>query len=518
MTGVLCQHGADPGDDLVPANNSNPKGFFESKTVINLNNQILSAVGSSWDDLAQMPIDWHLMSVVQPLRESIITHLKSRIDSKHNFLVIKDPRFCKTLPLWANALQELNVVPRVVVCYREPSQVAQSERLMKGFPIIKSLMMYVSYNLSAELYTRGFNRIFVEYNELISNQRDVIYYLNKDLELDICQQDDAFRESKTDFIDPNLNRSVLTKKEYEQAGTLSEMASALFKALKTSSYERVEKIRTRFDSYQRDVWPWTKILNSVLAHEKKDFDYFLSSHHGITYQKSSVFFADAIDKGGIGNPVFSVSWPHTSRRQVIGIDVSCHHATRKTLRVNIINRPAVVKFHLIKIISEDTDRYWEIFPIDDVIDCSDSSLIITNDPCPTWLFSDNNSYIDLKLDKLQGLDSNTHFKIQLDVSFCDISTVALPLAKYLTELRAKVSSAAQEALGDVEKISEKYFPLMSRNLIDVHLCLAVKVSEQKTSISSLSGINLKLREELIRFEAQLSLLKELIYNNDSVPL
>ena len=56
LTGVLSYLGADPGPSLIPGiEGINPKGFWEHSEIVKVHNNLLTALGSSWDDERALP-------------------------------------------------------------------------------------------------------------------------------------------------------------------------------------------------------------------------------------------------------------------------------------------------------------------------------------------------------------------------------------------------------------------------------------------------------------------------------
>src|SRR5262245_1322694 len=54
FAGVLGLLGAGLPKNLLPANSWNPKGYFEPLDIVNLHEEMLSALGSSWADLRRL--------------------------------------------------------------------------------------------------------------------------------------------------------------------------------------------------------------------------------------------------------------------------------------------------------------------------------------------------------------------------------------------------------------------------------------------------------------------------------
>ncbi|HEY9889046.1 MAG TPA: hypothetical protein V6D02_11640 [Candidatus Obscuribacterales bacterium] len=128
-------HGANyyMGDDLLPSTTLNPKGYFESKKIEQINEEILAKVVPSrprgqigklffrerptrnlrW--LARVPVK----TVIPPCEE-----LKTRIEQAiaQEPFCYKDPRFCYTLPTWRPYLKNT-----VYLCvFRHPASTASS--------------------------------------------------------------------------------------------------------------------------------------------------------------------------------------------------------------------------------------------------------------------------------------------------------------------------------------------------------------------------------------------------------
>ena len=130
--GLLAKAGYFMGDDLLPANNSNPKGFFEDVTVNAINEQILEPLsfkathpfarwftdypltyGQHW--LARVPV-----GIKIPSPQSAIDKIKE-VTLRTPFC-FKDPRFSYTLSVWRPHL-----VNTVFLCvFRDPATTAAS--------------------------------------------------------------------------------------------------------------------------------------------------------------------------------------------------------------------------------------------------------------------------------------------------------------------------------------------------------------------------------------------------------
>jgi hypothetical protein len=131
--GLLAEAGYDLGPRLLSADPSNPKGFFESRTVNDLNERLLEPLtdarpvdatgrplaarplrdGERW--LATLPAD-----VTVPPRPQLDPALRAAVDVGP--VARKDPRFVWTLPVWAPLLPG---ALRLCV-FREPGRTVRS--------------------------------------------------------------------------------------------------------------------------------------------------------------------------------------------------------------------------------------------------------------------------------------------------------------------------------------------------------------------------------------------------------
>jgi hypothetical protein len=122
LAGSLRLAGYYMGAHLIPADETNPKGFFEDDEINAINEALLapltpelSASSYGWRWLASVPIG---APIACPL------DLASRIEAQiaHSPFCFKDPRFCYTLPAWRPF-----VANTVFLCvFREPARTAQS--------------------------------------------------------------------------------------------------------------------------------------------------------------------------------------------------------------------------------------------------------------------------------------------------------------------------------------------------------------------------------------------------------
>jgi len=171
LGGVLNILGLDFGSELMPADEGNPKGYYENMAIYSLNEKILMENNSSWDDYA---FDIHSIPEISFDRYVIEAQeiLKNEFEYVENF-AIKDPRNCMLFPIWEKACKNLHIKIKVIIPLRNPLEVAKSLKKRNNFPYEKSLLLWSRHILSAEYYSRSYKRHFLSYDEMLSKNQTI---------------------------------------------------------------------------------------------------------------------------------------------------------------------------------------------------------------------------------------------------------------------------------------------------------------------------------------------------------
>src|SRR5919198_4127558 len=106
-----------PLDDLLPPGKDNFEGFWENTRFVELNDDLLTALGGAWDMPPRDGPDGSVPDDVRRRAEELVAELAAREPWGW-----KDPRNSLTLPFWQRLLPDL----KVVVCLRHPVEVARS--------------------------------------------------------------------------------------------------------------------------------------------------------------------------------------------------------------------------------------------------------------------------------------------------------------------------------------------------------------------------------------------------------
>lgn len=134
----LHDAGVHMGEDLIGACSSNPKGHFENRRFVELNDAILTRAGGSWH---RPPAAEKILKAGKDLAGRIqqTVAMESR---GHELWGFKDPRTTLTIECFWEYLQN----PHLVVCFRNPVEVAVSLQKRDGFPLAKGMGLANEYN------------------------------------------------------------------------------------------------------------------------------------------------------------------------------------------------------------------------------------------------------------------------------------------------------------------------------------------------------------------------------------
>src|SRR5262245_58923765 len=170
LTRVFNLLGADLATNLLPPRADNPRGFWESRELMELHEQILATGNTSWDDWTRFDPAWY----ESPFAEVYKTHLTAYLAREFGdstLFAVKDPRMCRLLPLWRDVLRGLGIEPRVVITLRHPWEVAQSLKGRDGFSRAKSYLMWLRHVLDALRDSAGVPRCVVSYDAFLRDSR-----------------------------------------------------------------------------------------------------------------------------------------------------------------------------------------------------------------------------------------------------------------------------------------------------------------------------------------------------------
>ena len=169
---VLHALGATLPQDLMGAAHGNPLGHFEPRTLVALNDRVLQSLDRRWDDPRPIPARWFRSRPAYEFLQCISQIRESYGDAP--LLVIKDPRLCRLLPLYLDALDVLDIEPLVIMQVRPVAEVVQSLADRDDMQPGLAEFLWLRSVIEAEAQSRNCRRVWVSMAEMIADWPETV--------------------------------------------------------------------------------------------------------------------------------------------------------------------------------------------------------------------------------------------------------------------------------------------------------------------------------------------------------
>ena len=214
LTGMLSLLDFYLGSELMEESIANVKGYFESNSLCRINDKLLYQMDSAWDDV--FLDEGKISNVKDKDVDELKNHIKKEFKHSNNF-AIKDPRISFLFPVYKRALGELGVHIKIVIPYRHPIEVARSLNRRNNFSYEKGILLWACHILLTEKFSRNYERVFIGYDELMSNSRSVVTLMSEKLHIDFTSKYTKNIKQINEFLEPGLKHHNLP------AGDLTEI-------------------------------------------------------------------------------------------------------------------------------------------------------------------------------------------------------------------------------------------------------------------------------------------------------
>ena len=187
----------------MPARPSNEKGFWESLDVQQLNDELLAALSSRWDDPVTVSTDQLAPAQLASFHDRA-AKLLARDFSQSTIFVLKDPRICRLFAFWRDALQGFGCDLKVVIPFREPLDVAASLVARNAMDATKAQVVWLHHMLKAEMQTRPVPRYILHFDALLADWKQSMEDMAEQLELQFPKSHEEASPEIDAFLDPAL--------------------------------------------------------------------------------------------------------------------------------------------------------------------------------------------------------------------------------------------------------------------------------------------------------------------------
>jgi hypothetical protein len=190
-------------DDLMPPTRANPRGYWESSSLTDMNDRILAALGASWSTPPVFVPGWENDERLEELAKEART-LFARVHSEPQW-VWKDPRTSLTFAFWRRVIA---VNPVLVLTHRHPHEVIRSlNRAQPEVNLTVSLALWERYNRVALAVAAGHPTFVIGFERLVSDPQTTAASLETFLRASGLHLTDSPRSAADASIDATLHRS-----------------------------------------------------------------------------------------------------------------------------------------------------------------------------------------------------------------------------------------------------------------------------------------------------------------------
>lgn len=208
VAGALALLGAAPPRTLMAPAEDNPKGFWESSVIMALNDAMLAAHGSSWDDWRALPQPLFGLEQAREWRDRAVQALAAEFGEAPT-IVLKDPRICRLFGFWREALGAAGYRPLIISPIRRPGQTAASLVSRNGLTRERALRLWLRHVLEAETSSRGLARHFMDWSDFMQDWRGQAALMSERLGVALTARDEAAAKAINAFLSPELQRHRL---------------------------------------------------------------------------------------------------------------------------------------------------------------------------------------------------------------------------------------------------------------------------------------------------------------------
>lgn len=232
---------------LLGADDGNPKGYWEPRNAMRLNEEFLTRHGSGWFDPTL-----RLQSAVavdRAERDAYLEQIRAFLRDlpPAPVYIIKEPRITALSDFWFAAARQMGFCLAAAIPVRHPEEVSASQTACYQISSELASALWLKYNLLAERHSRGLPRVFIEYSNLLQDWRGEVARIETALSVDLSVRDEAAID---DFLSPDLRRQRHGSRITELFGEpwISRVYAALSAAARDEPLD-TNALDAIFDSY-----------------------------------------------------------------------------------------------------------------------------------------------------------------------------------------------------------------------------------------------------------------------------
>ncbi len=270
----LCSHilsaiGVDMADVIPgPGHTSpapdNPRGHWERWEIVEFHDRILGLFNRDyWGRFHDfpLPVAWWADPRVAQIRREMIAFLSARMGE--GYFGFKDPRTVRLMPVWHQIFTELKLAPKIVLCLRNPAQVARSLNARDGLDPAVGEYRWLVHTVDFYRYANYFEVCTVEYEGWFSEPSANLEKLKQFLGLPWQQSESELGLMLSGIIDPTARHDGGDHREPGQP-----LVRSLYKLVRRAgrdgaAHNQIASIASQFVGFQQLQGPFRQAFEDL---------------------------------------------------------------------------------------------------------------------------------------------------------------------------------------------------------------------------------------------------------------
>lgn len=457
LTKGLELFGVDLGQNLMVANEYNPKGYFEDNQLVEINNRIFAKACNHWSSMQFLEPADLLGAKFQKEQNEAREFLKGKL-AQGTPIGLKDPRLSRTLPLWQKIFVELGVRVGYVIVFRSPFEIAASLEKRDGMAFDYGLALWGSYQTDALRHTESKSRLFVGFHQLLENSGRELARISEFLETVWNPDAHSNLEYEKKFLDSDLRHHRGNKRNDIKPVELQALAVALDKACQKSDKQSLEDVENAGEEALLGMMQVSDLIkknNQVLIQPSNSVELFYSKDLGAFSEERK--FSKLLNKTPGSQEVINVSLSgEVGLAPYWRLDPGCQPGTIHLLGMKFLNS----KGHVV----------WDLQDHREQVLVQGTGLNLPFPPVGVEVISTGNDpIIILPVLPAEALPISS---IHVDI---EINTTQEELGK-LVQLQTQKAAHLQLALGEKDSKVTQMKSILDEN--EMKIARAVKIDEK----------------------------------------
>ncbi len=228
VTRSLHVLGGDTGNNLMEPWIDNPKGYWEDKSIVDFNNEILDFLEMDWRHIRRLDES----DIVCLGKAGFLARAQELINSRLEtfpFFVVKDPRMAGLLKFWQRVFACGDYRTDFVLAIRNPHSVVQSLMRRNEMPSVQGVLLWLGHTLELLSESVGFTRVIVDYDRLLGNPEQELRRVADELSCEI--KEDELSVFMDTFVDLSLRHELIVSDNPDETDEMFCLANEIYQTL-----------------------------------------------------------------------------------------------------------------------------------------------------------------------------------------------------------------------------------------------------------------------------------------------